>query len=79
MKTFYATFILSVLLIVVGFFLPPVGVIDGSVVTSVGELLMFAVIAQMPSLVAAAKNGRSIKVQRGDASVEITSTNTEAT
>ena len=43
MKVFYITFALSVLLIVSGFLIPPTGVIDGSVLTAVGELLMFSV------------------------------------
>lgn len=74
MKTFRFSFILSILLIVGGFFCPPIGVIDGSVLSAVGLLLMFSVIAQVPRLIEAARNGKSIKVTKGDFSAEVSST-----
>lgn len=70
MKVFYATFILSVLLIISGFFCPPMGVIDGSVLTAVGLLLLFAVIEKVPQAI---KEGRNIKISEGDFSAEIDS------
>ena len=70
MKVFYATFILSVLLIISGFFCPPMGVIDGSVLTAVGLLLLFAVIEKVPQAI---KEGRNIKISKGDFSAEIDS------
>ena len=70
MKVFYATFILSVLLIIAGFFCPPMGVIDGSVLTAVGLLLLFAVIEKV---LQAIKEGRNIKILKGDFSAEIDS------
>ena len=73
MKIFYLTFAISLLLIIGGFLLPPMGIIDGSVLTAVGELLMFGVLAQLPALVDAAKNGKSIKLTKGDFSAEVTS------
>lgn len=68
MKTFYANLVISILLIVGGFLVPPVGIIDGSVLTAVGLLLMFSVIEKIPEAI---KAGKNIKVQRGDSSVEI--------
>lgn len=73
MRTFYVTLVISIALIVGGFFVPPLGVIDGSVLTAVGELVMFCVIAQIPSIVEAAKNGKSIRVKKGDFSAEVSS------
>ena len=70
MRVFTVTFVLSVALIVGGFFVPPIGVIDGSVLSAVGLLLMFATIDKLP---AAIKAGKNIKLQKGDSSVEITS------
>ena len=70
MKVFYITFALSVLLIVSGFLIPPTGIIDGSVLTAVGELLMFSVIAKIPEAI---KAGKSVKIQKGDSSVEFSS------
>ena len=74
MKTFYLTLAISLLLIVGGFLLPPMGIIDGSVLTAVGELLMFGVLAQVPALINAAKNGKSVKISKGDFTAEVTST-----
>lgn len=62
------SFILSIALIVGGFLTPPIGVIDGSVLTAVGELLMFAVVGKIPEAV---KAGRAVKIQKGDFTAEI--------
>ena len=70
MKAFYANLVISILLIVGGFLVPPVGIIDGSVLTAVGLLLMFSVIEKIPEAI---KAGKNIKVQKGDSSVEISS------
>ena len=68
MKAFYANLVISILLIVGGFLVPPVGIIDGSVLTAVGLLLMFSVIEKIPEAI---KAGKNIKVQKGDSSVVI--------
>lgn len=71
MNNFYITLAVSIGLIVGGFFVPPLGVIDGSVITSVGLLLMFAVVAQIPDILNAVREGKSIKLQKGDFSAEV--------
>ena len=66
--TFTICFVISVALIVGGFLVPPMGQIDGSILTAVGELLMF------PTLLYAFRAielGMKVKVQKGDDSVEI--------
>lgn len=68
MKTFYVNLVISILLIVGGFLVPPVGIIDGSVLTAVGLLLMFSVIEKISEAI---KAGKNIKVQKGDSSVVI--------
>ena len=73
MKVFYLTLAISLLLIIGGFLLPPMGIIDGSVLTAVGELLMFGVLAQVPALIDAAKNGKSVKISKGAFTAEVTS------
>ena len=73
MKILYLTFAISLLLIIGGFLLPPMGIIDGSVLTAVGELLMFGVLAQLPAIIDAAKNGKNIKVTKGDFTAEVSS------
>lgn len=70
MRIFRITFILSVLLIVGGFFCPPIGEIDGSVLSAVGLLLMFATIDKLPDAI---KAGRSVKVTKGDFCAELNS------
>lgn len=70
---FTITLIVSVVLIVGGFLVPPLGVIDGSVITSVGLLLMFAVLAQVPSVLNAINDGKRIKFQKGDITFEASS------
>ena len=80
MKVFYLTLAISLLLIIGGFLLPPMGIIDGSVLTAVGELLMFGVLAQVPGIIDAAKSGKSVKISKGDFSAEVTSeVNSEVT
>ena len=73
MKVFYLNLGVSIALIVGGFIIPPTGIIDGSVLTAVGLLLMFAVVAQIPRILDAVHQGKSIKVSKGDLSFEATS------
>ena len=73
MRVFYINLTLSILLIVGGFVCPPMGVIDSSVLTAVGMLLAFAILAQVPTLIEAAKGGKTIRLQKGDFSAEVSS------
>lgn len=68
MKAFYIPLTVSIGLIVGGFLVPPIGIIDGSVLTAVGLLLMFAVVGKIPEAI---KAGRSVKIQKGDFTAEI--------
>ena len=61
-------FFISVALLIAGFLLPPMGVIDGSVLTAVGELLLFPVVIYG---FRAIELGLEVKIQKGDTSVEI--------
>jgi len=66
--TFLVCFFVSVGLIIGGFFVPPMGVIDGSVLTAIGELLLF------PTLLyafRAVEMGMKVKFQKGETSIEI--------
>jgi hypothetical protein len=61
-------FFVSVGLIVGGFIVPPMGVIDGSVLTAVGELLLF------PTLLygyRAVELGMKVKFQKGETTVSV--------
>lgn len=66
--TFAICFFVSVGLIIGGFFVPPIGVIDGSILTAIGELLL------LPTLLygfRAVELGLTIKFSKGDATIEI--------
>ena len=66
--TFVICFFISVGLIIGGFFVPPMGVIDGSVLTAVGELLLF------PTLLYAYRAlelGYKVKFQKAETSIEV--------
>jgi predicted Kef-type K+ transport protein len=67
--TFAVCFFVSVGLVIAGFVTPPIGVIDGSCLTAVGELLLF------PTLLYAFRAielGLTVKFNHGDTSIEIT-------
>lgn len=66
--TFVICFFVSVGLVVGGFLVPPMGVIDGSVLTAVGELLLF------PTLIygfRAIEMGLEVRFQKGETTIEI--------
>lgn len=58
----------SIMLIVGGFLVPPKGVIDGSVLTAVGELFAFAALSVGAHAI---RLGYDMKVTRGDTSIDI--------
>lgn len=64
---FFICLAVSISLFVGGFFCPPLGVIDGSVLTAGGILLGFATLAVAGQNLA---NGRDVTFKKGD--VEIT-------
>lgn len=55
-------------LIIGGFFVPPTGVIDGSVLTAAGLLLGYAALGQIHSLVA---SGKEVTINHGSTSVSV--------
>lgn len=66
---FVACFVLSVALIIGGFFVPPMGVIDGSVLTAVGELIVFPALAFG---MRAVELGYDLRLSHGTSSMTIT-------
>jgi membrane protein YdbS with pleckstrin-like domain len=65
---FWLCLIVSIGLLVGGFFVPPMGVIDGSVLTAVGILFAFGTLAQIPIIIEVAGYA---KISRGDTTIEI--------
>ena len=66
---FWICLITSIGLLVGGFFVPPTGVIDGSVLQGVGLLLGFGTLAQLPVVLSSDKTK---KITHGDTSIEVT-------
>lgn len=67
--SFVLCFIISVALLIAGFLTPPIGIIDGSCLSAVGEIIA------IPTIMYALRTlemGMKIKLQKGDASIEIT-------
>lgn len=69
---FIATVVVMLALFIAGFILPPVGVIDQSVIRAGAELVSLAVIAQLPMVIKYINIGRAIKISKGDLSIETT-------
>jgi hypothetical protein len=65
---FIACLIISIGLFVGGFFVPPLGVIDGSVLTAGGILFGFAALAVAGQNLA---NGKDVTFRKGDTEVVI--------
>ena len=53
MRTLNITLTISLLLIVGGFITPPIGQIDGSVLTAVGMMVLFATVEKIPEAIRA--------------------------
>lgn len=71
---FWVSFICSISLIIGGFFVPPTGVIDGSVLTAVGELFAFGCLFELPPML---NNSKKLKLKKGDTELEIHKEDTE--
>lgn len=65
---FFVCLAASIGLAVGGFFAPPMGIIDGSVITTIGLLLGFATLAVGAQAI---KDGRLAQLRKGDLSVTI--------
>ena len=69
---FWICLIVSIGLIVAGFCVPPMGIIDGSVLTAVGILFGFASLAQVPVIIEVAGY---VRMTKGDMTIEANSIN----
>lgn len=65
---FTITTFAAIALFVGGFFVPPMGIIDGSVLKAGGILLGFGSVAQVPLL---ARRGIDVKLQHGQSSMTV--------
>jgi hypothetical protein len=67
-QIFYVCLVISIVLFVGGFFCPPIGQIDGSVLTAGGILLGFATIAIAGQNLA---NGKDVTIKNGDIEISV--------
>ena len=67
-NVFLVCLLTSVGLIITSFFIPPLAVVDGSVLAAVGELFGFAALAEVA---AAIERGHSATISHGNTSIEI--------
>ncbi len=65
---FWSTFLISVALITISFFLPPTGQVDPSVCGAVGELFGFGCLA---TVIDGMHKGTDVSVTKGDTSITI--------
>lgn len=65
---FWICLIAAIGLLVTGFFMPPIGIIDNSVITATGLLLTFAVLGQLPIIIEVAGYA---KISSGNTTIEI--------
>lgn len=65
---FWICLVCSIGLLITGFLMPPIGIIDNSVITSVGLLLVFAVLGQLPIIIEVAGYA---KISSGNTTIEI--------
>ena len=66
--SFWVCLIVSLCLFIGGFFIPPMGVIDGSVLKAVGMLLGFGALGQAPVLIESLERA---KFTKGDMTIEL--------
>ena len=69
---FWVCLIVSVGLFIGGFFVPPMGVIDGSVLKAVGILFGFGALGQAPVLIESLERA---KFTKGDMTIEVSKGN----
>lgn len=65
---FWTCLIISIGLIVGAFFVPPMSVIDGSVIAATGELFAFATLG---TVIEGVEKGRSVRIQKGETTMTL--------
>lgn len=71
---FVITSVTMLALFIIGFCLPPSGVIDSSVIQAGGELMGLAFIAQLPHVIRLIGD-RAVRIKKGDFTIETTENN----
>jgi len=66
---FWVCLIVSLVLIIIGFVVPPMGTIDPSVLTAAGEIFGFATLGVVADAI---KEGYDAKIKKGEMEINIT-------
>lgn len=68
----FSCFLISVVLGIIAFFVPPTGVIDSSVLLFIAEVGFFSTISRVPDFIkAVADSHTNLEITKGDASIKI--------
>lgn len=67
-SVFLVCLVVSIILIVASFFIPPLAVVDGSVLAAVGEIFGFAALGEVA---AAIERGHGASITHGNTTIEI--------
>lgn len=67
-RVFLICLIVALGLLIASFFIPPLSIIDGSVIAAVGEIFAFAALGEV---VAAVERGHSASISHGSTTIEI--------
>jgi len=65
---FWLCLVISIILLIASFLVPPTGVIDGTVLAGIGELFGFATLA---TVIEAIKKGSDVSVSHGNTTVTV--------
>lgn len=69
--------LISVILLITSFLLPPMGQIDPSVLQAVAELGFFMVIFKLPNIISSIKDGKSVTIKKGETEFTVSATKEE--
>lgn len=69
--------IVSIILLITSFLLPPMGQIDPSVLQAVAELGFFMVIFKLPNIISSIKDGHSVTIKKGETELTVSATKEE--
>lgn len=64
-------FVISAGLTISSFLIPPVGIIDPSVLAAIGEIGIFTTLCRIPDIIREVNNGKSVEVRSGNMSVRV--------
>lgn len=73
-NVFLICLVVSLVLIVTSFFIPPLAVVDGSVLAAVGEIFGFAALGEVG---AAIERGNTATITHGNTTIEVKKENEE--